>query len=651
MQQTIRILRIVLPIAFFVFIIIIALSWRRGGTRAKDRQVIEPVIATRTGEKPQIESKQFEDTQTVGGRIVSYIRANRVVNYSSNWNTLESVELKIYRLNGLSYELSCPIAEYNSQTKEANAKGGVRVTSSDGVMITTAEIHFDGSRLTNKIPVQFTIDQWHGTAGALDLDVNGETLRLFQKLSAAMVPSEPAQTPMTIDSEEGFFRRKENDVAFNTNVKMTRSADVVTAGRIIGRFSPDRKKLVDLYGDGNVDIIMAANPAPGEDLGGRKEITTKRFTTQVGPDGDIRMFHTWGDEGYSHAVLDGPPKRDIVCKDFILSLANRAVKELRANLEVVMKELGPEKREIRAGHVIVYFDAKHRPSSAQLVDNVKYTDPKNTASAHLANYDIVNDRVVLTAADGFDPTVVADGQTLKAKQIEFSPKGGTAKANGDVIAQLVSRQDGGPSADSTNVFPAGKPVYVNSDSLLMRQANKTAVFSGNVRAWQDTNTIFAQEMQVTGIGESLLARGNVRTILYNTGGEPRKVPVNSRSDQLLAKKNERRVEITGSVRIDDDQRTLTSDHATLLFDANRKIDRIEADGKVSLIDRPGARKGSGDKAVYVVPKKMIYISGSPATVTAPTGTLSGQQIAIDLARNKVEVMSPTGQTKGTYKPE
>jgi lipopolysaccharide export system protein LptA len=158
-------------------------------------------------------------------------------------------------------------------------------------------------------------------------------------------------------------------------------------------------------------------------------------------------------------------------------------------------------------------------------------------------------------------------------------------------------------------------------------------------------------MQVTGTGESLLARGNVQTILYNTGGEPRKVPVNSRSDQLLAKKNERRVELTGNVRIDDDQRTLASDHAMLLFDANRKIDRIEADGKVSLIDRPGARKGSGDKAVYVVPKKMIYISGSPATVTAPTGTLSGQQIAIDLARNKVEVMSPTGQTKGTYKPE
>ncbi|MGZ7078918.1 MAG: LptA/OstA family protein, partial [Thermoanaerobaculia bacterium] len=650
MQQTIRTLRIVLPILFLAFLAIIVLSWRRAGPRTRDHGTVEPVVGIRKGpkEKPQIESKEFEDTQTVGGRVVSYIHAHRVVNYSSNWNTLETVELKIYRLNGLTYELSCPSAEYNSVTKEANAKGGVQVTSSDGIAIQTAEIHFDGNRLTNKIPVQFTIDRWRGTAGALDLDVTGETLRLFQKLSAALVPEEPAQTPMTIDSEEGYFRRKENDVAFTTDVKMTRAADVVTAGRIIGRFSADRKKLVDLFGDGNVDMIMAANPVAGDDMGGRKEITTKRFTTQVGPDGDLKMFHTWGDEGYSHAVLDGPPSRDILCKDFILTMTNRVVTELRANLEVVMKEFGPETREVRAGHIIVYFDpVKHRPSSAQLVDNVKYTDPRNTATSHLANYDIVNDRVLLTASEGFDPTVVADGQILKAHQIEFSPKGGTAKATGSVIAQLISKpQGGGPSVDTTNLFPAGKPVYVNSDSLLMRQASKTAVFNGNVRAWQDTNTVFAQEVQVTGAGDSVLARGNVRTILYNTGGEPRKVPINSRSDQLLAKKAERRIDLTGNVHVDDEGRSMTSDKATMLMDANRKIERIESEGKVQLVDTPGARKGSGDKAIYLVPKKMIYISGAPATVTAPTGTLSGEQIAIDLARNKVEVMSPTGQTKG-----
>jgi hypothetical protein len=46
---------------------------------------------------------------------------------------------------------------------------------------------------------------------------------------------------------------------------------------------------------------------------------------------------------------------------------------------------------------------------------------------------------------------------------------------------------------------------------------------------------------------------------------------------------------------------------------------------------------------------MIYMNGSPATMTDPKGTLSGQQIAIDLNRNKVEIVSPSSATSGTYK--
>ena len=57
---------------------------------------------------------------------------------------------------------------------------------------------------------------------------------------------------------------------------------------------------------------------------------------------------------------------------------------------------------------------------------------------------------------------------------------------GEVIAQIVSRQNG-PSADGTAMFPSGKPVFVNSDSVTMRQATKLAVFSGHVRACRCTS--------------------------------------------------------------------------------------------------------------------------------------------------------------------
>ncbi len=650
MQRTIKILRVALPIAFFAFVLVIVLSWTRTRT-ARDRTATEPVVVTRTGEKPQLESKLFEDTQTIAGRVVSRIKARRVVAYSSNWNTLEDVQLTIYRPNGLTYELVCPQAQFNSETKEADAKGGVHVTSSDGVEIQTAQIHFDGNRLTNRIPVQFRIDRWTGNGGALDLDVQAETLRLFENLEATMVPEQAGEEPITIKSADGVFQRKTNDVTFTQNVQMTRGADKLTGDRIFGRFTQDRRRLTDLQGNGHVFMSMSSNVSAGENLGGRKDITCDRFYSEVTPDGQITAIDAVGDTALAHAVLDGPPKRDIVAKSFRVALAGRAVTEMKAEWQVVMKELGPVQRTIIADHVTVSFDPQqHKATAAFLEGNVKYTDPKNQATAIRANYDIAGDRVLLTAQPGFDPTVVSEGNILKAKQIEFSPRAGTARAVGSVIAQLTSKQNG-PAADSTNIFPVNKPVFVNSDVLTMRQANKVAVFSGNVRAWQDTNTLFAQELQVQGAGDSITARGNVRTVLYNTSEGQRKTPVTSKSDQLLARKNDRRVDLLGNVQIDDEDRTMSSDHAVFLFDAARKLDRVDSEKHVILTEAATQRKATGDRAVYQVKTRMIYLMGSPATLNAPTGNVAGQQITFDIKRNKVDVTGPTTPTHGTYKPE
>ena len=91
------------------------------------------------------------------------------------------MRLTIYRPTGLTYELVCPQAQFNSNTKEADAKGGVRVTSSDSMEITTAEIHFDGNHLTNHIPVQFRVDRWTATPARWTSTSPARSLRLYEK--------------------------------------------------------------------------------------------------------------------------------------------------------------------------------------------------------------------------------------------------------------------------------------------------------------------------------------------------------------------------------------------------------------------------------------------------------------------------------------
>src|SRR3954452_16462839 len=106
-QRTIRILRVALPLVFIAFIAVIAVNWRRGKPH-KDKAGNQPVTSTmRPNDNPAMTSITFEDTQTVNGRIASRIRAERVVAFQSGWNTLENVQMTIYRPTGLTYELVC----------------------------------------------------------------------------------------------------------------------------------------------------------------------------------------------------------------------------------------------------------------------------------------------------------------------------------------------------------------------------------------------------------------------------------------------------------------------------------------------------------------------------------------------------------------
>lgn len=652
MQRTVRILRIALPIVFIAFVVFIFASWNRAGGR-KSQPSNGPVTSTqRPEDRPQAEARAFRDVQTIGGRVVSEIVAARVVSFESGWTTLEGVTLTLYRANGLTYVISCPEAQFNSETKAAEAKGGVRVSSSDGVEIRTAQIHYDGTRLTNDIPVQFRIDRWTGDAGALDLNVQDETLRLHKNVRASMAPP-PGEAAMTIAAPTGVFKRRDNLVEFSEKAVMTRGADRLAANLMVGRFTEDRTQLIGMQGIGETRIVMADNTLPGEDLGGRKEITADSFTTEVGPDGRIGAINLNSAENPARAILDGPPKRDIVARSFRVALQERAVSEIRADWQVVMKELGPETRQINAEHVTVWFDpATRRARSAYLEGAFRYKDPRTTASAFRANYDIAGDRIVLTTDPGWQATVVTDGNILRAKQIEFAPRGQTARATGAVIAQLASRgKTTGASADTTGLFPAGQPVFVNSDALFMQQQDRIAHFTGNVKAWQDKNTILAQEMQVQGSGDTIIARGGVRTLLYNSGSETRQTPMQSSSEQIIARRVERRVELTGNVTLQDETRTLKSKKATLFLDTNRKVERMEAEEDVTLAETATGRKGSADRAVYDVTAKTIRLFGSPAKISDPTGAIEAQQILFDIARNNVKIVSEEGQTKGTFKNE
>lgn len=661
MQKTVRILRILLPILFLGFVALIAVSYTENARRnpAAASQVERSL---RKGDRTAIVSYTFEDTQSIGGRIVSRIRARRTTGFHSGWYALEDAHLTVYRREGGSVELVAPLAQFNAKTKEAEISGGVRITSSDGMEIRTEEVKFDGNRIVNRIPVAFRVGQWNGRAGAVDLDVSNDRLVLLETVTATMKPVSAGEVPMGVTAAQATFIRKFGEVKFEGNTAVQRGADVLRCDWIQARFDDRNEVLIELKGEGSLVVTLAPSSSmvPSGGQSGEKRIEADRFFCELGPQGEIRAVNALGENGPARAFLPGPPARRFTAPWLRLALEASVLRELKADNGVVLEESSPKgPRTLRAAQVFVYFDPTTRQATSSLIQgNMEYRDADVTASAERANYDIPADKMILTPVSGSLVSIMAQKNTIRAAMIEFSPKEQSMKANGRVTAALVS-SGGSASAGETSLFPAGSPVYVNADTAVFRQAAKTALFQGNVRAWQELNTIISNELLVQGEGDTVTAKGAVKVVLYNARGKEAakpastasRSPVVATSDTLTARKTERRVELNGNVRIQEMTRLLTTERADLAFNAAKKLERVDATGAVKVSDRSVSRTGSGEKATYRVTEQMLFLDGKPAELTDPRGTLRGQQITYDIARNKAIVSSGSAPSESSYKPD
>ncbi len=193
-------------------------------------------------------------------------------------------------------------------------------------------------------------------------------------------------------------------------------------------------------------------------------------------------------------------------------------------------------------------------------------------------------------------------------------------------------------------------IFVNSDSLVIRELDGFAAFSGSVRAWQGNNTLLAEDLQIGSGGQTINAKGNVRTILYNTA-EPGGEPVKSRSERLEARRADQKIELLDKVVIESENRTLTGDRAIFTFNSDQELETVESIGNLTLREIGSGRTGSGDRAVYRVAEETVLLEGSPAEIREPRGTIKGQKIVLDMKRNRVDVLQGDSPTEATYNAE
>lgn len=647
MHRLVRTLRVVIPILLILFIGVVVASFSRRTRTEKKADAFASTI--RKDDKPLLVATTFDDTQSIGGRVVSRIRARQTVGFVSGWYTLEGVELTIFRPNGQSYQLVCPQAQFHPKTKEAEALGGVTIRSSDGVEISTESIKFNGTALVNRIPVRFRVDSWEGRAGGVDLNVASESMRFISPIEATH--RQPNVPPTFFRAKNAVFLRDQGQVSFDGGVDIVRELDSMHSESVMVRLDGKLRTLIGLEGVGAVrlKLISGSSLVPADQASGDRTITADRFFTEISS-GEILAINLLGEGKQARATFSGPPLRHLDASKFRVAFDKGAPRELELAGSVKITEPAPQKREMFTDVLKVLFDAATRkPSMAFASGYFRYFDPRNQAASSKASFDLINDRLVMLSVPGAAPRLTADGNQITATKIELSPREGVLKATGNVTTRLENGTRGASAAD-TALFPeTDGPVFVHSDMAVLRQDQKIAVFSGDVKAWQKTNILFTSELTVTGEGETIHAKGGVRATLSDRRGEESSsTPVKLRAETLFGRKSAKKVDVSGKVRIEDELRRVEADTASIFFGPDQKVERIEAAQNLTVTEMNTGRKGTGEKALYNLAERTILVDGTPAVLTEPRGSLQGNQIVFDLNRNKVDVRGPT-QT--TYNPQ
>lgn len=652
MHPLVRILRVALPIVFVGFIALIVVSYTRAQF-AHRKSDPEPITTIRPDDKPSLVMEAFEDTHSIGGRLVSRIRAARTIGFESGWFALESIELSLFSENGVQYSVTAGQAQFNPETKQAEAIGGVTVSSSEGLSITTQRVRFDGEHVTNRLPVDFKVGGWVGQAGSIRLRVTDETLYLLDGVTATLASDDPQQR-VELTAESATSYQRTGDLLFEGAVSVTRPSEVLMSDVLRIGTTPDTRKLTGLAGEGNVLIrLLKGSDLVGssrdETLGaGETRISAERFTGEVGDRSVVRALTIVGEKLPVRAIMDTSPRREMTAARIRAELTpDGGVETLHATGRASIQELGAAPRVIESDELRVSFDpATREPSGAIFSGNVRFRDKEGEGRAPQAIYDIKSDKVTLASVASEAPTLLSRGSLLKARTIEFTPRGGTMWGKGQVVVRYDPSAKGG-RADNVLFGDSSEPVFVNADSVVGIQASRVVTFSGGVKAWQAANSVFADEMQILRDGEEITGTGSVRVVVRQPADDGTVQSINARSGAMSARRDTSRVELTGGVQIEESGRMLEAERSIFIFDRDDKIDRMESIGKVVLTDAATSREARGDLAVYRVPQRTLRITGEPAVLIDSAGEVRGTEIRFDTASQKVEVIGG----EATYNPE
>lgn len=258
----------------------------------------------------------------------------------------------------------------------------------------------------------------------------------------------------------------------------------------------------------------------------------------------------------------------------------------------------------------------------------KYEEGLRRATAHRAKYTASDVKVELR-----EGKVAVWDERVRTQADEIDLLAAEAFARGRVRSTYYNPSSTG---GATPFRTTKSPVFITAKEAHLLQKIGQAVYTGEVRAWQEENYISSDRMELYREGSRMVAKGNVSSAFWQKkAASERDRVVYATSREMEYSDAERVVIYTGNVKMRQVEERLDAEQVRIYLDkATNDVSRIEAIEHV-VVRQPG-RSAEGDRAEYNASTDTTIITGNNArAVSEREGSVTGRRLTLVGGSDKI----------------
>lgn len=456
----------------------------------------------------------------------------------------------------------------------ADFGGGVKLTTSDGIVVTTDTASYNDEEQMTRIPgpVAFKKGRMSGTGVGATYDQTREVLWMLDQAKVDVAADKKGNGAIHVTSKSAGMARLEHYMKFTGEARLDGEGHVIRADEVTAVLTEDDERLthMELRGNSSVtgkpggrgpqdmrakDIDMAYGEdgrtlqsarlvenaslqLPGGEGKTGRRIAGRAMDIAMAPDG-ATVTNLSANE---NVLVDLPPDGDLPARR-IRSASLMATGPAGAGLQNATFSGGVEFRENRGARGKLAeinrtaksdrLDVQTKPGfgdveRASFYNNVVFTDgPQTTAHAPMAVYAIAQDRLDLSPGDGntgSGPRVFDGRISIEARSIQMGLTDRKMKAD-TRVRSLMAQKPAAKDADVVKVpslLKQDEAVNVTSNRLDYDGAKSVATYEGNARLWQEDTEIRADRIVIDDKSGNLRATTKVISVMVLTQADDKK---------------------------------------------------------------------------------------------------------------------------------